>query len=69
MSMKDVHLIVNKKFDVDYSLKQIGKIVKKLGYNYSKAYPKFSKSPEDAEEQLKKLKRTQRNNKRYYSLI
>ena len=31
MSMKDVHLIVNKKFDVDYSLKQIGKIVKKLG--------------------------------------
>ena len=54
MSMKDVHLIVNKKFDVDYSLKQIGKIVKKLGYNYGKAYPKFSKSPEDAEEQLKK---------------
>ena len=54
MSMKNVHLIVNKKFDVDYSLKQIGKIVKKLGYNYSKAYPKFSKSPEDAEEQLKK---------------
>ncbi len=51
MSMKDVHLIVNKKFDVDYSLKQIGKIVKKLGYNYSKVYPKFSKSPEDAEEQ------------------
>ena len=54
MSMKDVHLLVNDKFNVDYSLKQIGKIVKKLGYNYSKAYPKFSKSPEDAEEQLKK---------------
>ena len=54
MSMKDVHLLVNNKFNVEYSLKQIGKIVKKLGYNYSKAYPKFSKSPEDAEEQLKK---------------
>lgn len=54
MSMKDVHLLVNEKFNVDYSLKQIGKIVRKLGYNYSKAYPKFSKSPEDAEEQLKK---------------
>lgn len=54
MSMKDVHFLVNDKFNVDYSLKQIGKIVKKLGYNYSKAYPKFSKSPEDAEEQLKK---------------
>ena len=46
--------ISNEKFNVDYSLKQIGKIVRKLGYNYSKAYPKFSKSPEDAEEQLKK---------------
>ena len=54
MSMKDVHRLVNKKYNVDYSLKQIGKITKKLGYNYSKAYPKFSKSSEDAEEQLKK---------------
>ena len=52
--MKDVHLFINEKFNVDYSLKQIGKIVRKLGYNYSKAYLKFSKSPEDAEEQLKK---------------
>ena len=54
MSMKDVHLLVNDKFNVEYSLKQIGKIVKKLGYTYTKAYPKFSKTPEDAEEQLKK---------------
>ena len=54
MSMKDVHRLVNTKYNVNYSLKQIGKITKKLGYNYSKAYPKFSKSPEDAEEQLKK---------------
>ena len=52
--MKDVHLLVNEKFNVNYSLKQIGIIVKKLGYNYSKAYPKFSKSPKDAEKQLKK---------------
>ena len=37
-----------------YILKQIGVIVKKLGYNYSKAYPRFSKTPDDAEEQLKK---------------
>ena len=36
MSMKDVHLLVNEKFNVNYSLKQIGKIVKKLGYNYSR---------------------------------
>lgn len=54
MAMKDVKLLVYEKFDVDYSLKQIGVITKKLGYNYAKAYPKFSKTPEDAEEQLKK---------------
>ena len=46
--MKDVHLLVNEKFNVNYSLKQIGIIVKKLGYNYSKTYPQFSKSPKDA---------------------
>ena len=52
--MKDVYICVKEEFNVDYSLKQIGKIVRKLGYIYSKAYPKFSKSPEDAEEQLKR---------------
>ena len=43
MSMKDVHILVKEKFNVDYSLKQIGKITKKLGYNYAKACLKFSK--------------------------
>ena len=52
--MKYVHLLFNEKFNVDYSLKPIEKIIRKLGYNYIKAYPKFSKSPKDAEEQLKK---------------
>ena len=46
MSMKDVYLLVKEKFNVEYSMKQIGVIIKKLGYNYSKAYHKFSKSSE-----------------------
>ncbi len=54
LSMKDVQLLVKEKFDVKYSLKQIGIITRKLGYNYSKAYPIFKKTPKDAEEQLKK---------------
>ena len=54
LSMKDVQLLIKEKFNVDYSLKQIGVITKKLGYNYSKAYPIFKKAPKDAEEQLKK---------------
>ena len=52
--MKDVQKIVFDKFGVEYSLKQIGVITKSMGYNYSKAYPKFSKTPENAEEILKK---------------
>ena len=36
--MKEVQDIVKDKFNVDYSLKQIGTITKKLDYNYSKAY-------------------------------
>ena len=54
MSMKDVYLEIKNKYGIDYSMKQIGVIIKKLGYNYSKAYPLFTKSPKDAEEQLKK---------------
>ena len=54
MSMKDVYLEIKNKYGVDYSMKQIGVITKKLGYNYSKAYPLFTKSPKDAKEQLKK---------------
>ena len=54
LSMKDVHHLVKEKFNVNYSLKQIIIITRKLGYNYSKAYPIFKKSPDDADEQLKK---------------
>ena len=54
MSMKDVYFEIKNKYGIDYSMKQIGVIVKKLGYNYSKAYPLFTKSPKDAKEQLKK---------------
>ena len=52
--MKDVQHIVKEKFNVNYSLKQIGVITKKLGYNYSKAYPIFTKTPKNAEKVLKK---------------
>lgn len=54
LSMKNVQQIIKEKFNVEYSLKQIGVIVRKLGYNYSKAYPIFTKTPKDAKKQLKK---------------
>lgn len=54
MTQTDVLKHIKDEYEIEYSLKQIGVIVKKLGYNYSKAYPRFSKTPDDAEEQLKK---------------
>ena len=44
LSMKDVHDIIKNHFKVDYSMKQVGVITKKLGYTYTKVYPKFSKN-------------------------
>lgn len=54
MTQTDVLNFIEEKFNVKYSLKQIGVLIKGLGYNYNKAYPRFSKTPNDAEEQLKK---------------
>lgn len=52
MTMKDVQFLIFDEFNVNYSLKQIGEITRKLDYNYSKAYPYFSKAPENADEIL-----------------
>jgi len=54
MTQTDVLTYIKNEYEIEYSLKQIGVIVEKLGYNYSKAYPRFSKTPDDTEEQLKK---------------
>ena len=51
MTQTDVLKHIKSEYEIECSLKQIGVIVEKLGYNYSKAYPRFSKTPDDAEEQ------------------
>ncbi|WP_295592396.1 hypothetical protein [uncultured Methanobrevibacter sp.] len=55
MPIRDEHILVNEKFNEDYCLNQIGKIVRKLDYYYSNSYLKFLKFPEDAEVLLKSL--------------
>lgn len=50
----DVHEFIKKKFNVDYSLKQVRIIINKLNYGWIKPYPVYSKSPDNAEEILKK---------------
>jgi putative transposase len=53
LTTKDVYLYIKDHFEVDYSLKQVGRIVRKLDYTWVKPYPIADKQPDDAEEQLK----------------
>ena len=39
LSRKDVHKLIIEEFNVDYSLKRVGEIIRKCGFNYNKAYP------------------------------
>ena len=52
---KEVQDKIKKEFNVEYSIRQIERIMKKLDYSYTKPYKIYSKMPDDAEEQLKKI--------------
>ena len=51
---KEVHYKIKEEFNVEYNIRQIERIMKKLDYFYTKPYKIYSKMPTDAEEQLKK---------------
>ena len=51
---KQVHNAIVNEFEVEYSIRQIERIMKDLGYSYTKPYKIYDKMPEDAKEQLKK---------------
>lgn len=51
---KEVKHEIETLFDVKYSIRQIERIMKKLGYTYTKPYQIYAKMPKDAEKQLKK---------------
>ena len=51
---KEVKHLIETLFDVEYSLRSIERIMKKLDYAYTKPYKIYAKMPKDAEEQLKK---------------
>jgi transposase len=53
LGTKDVHYFIEKRFGVDYSLKQVRFIINKLEYGWIKPCPIFSKSPENAKEIMK----------------
>ncbi len=51
---KEIRKLICDRFNVEYSLKQVGIILKNLGMKFGKPYPKDYRRPPDAEEQLKK---------------
>ena len=50
----DVYHFILKNYEIDYSLKQVREIIKKLDYGWSKPYPIYSKSSKNAKRILKK---------------
>ncbi len=51
---KEVKNLIQDKFSVEYSLKQVGIILRNLGLKLGKPYPQDYRRPADAEEQFKK---------------
>lgn len=51
---KEIKNLIKKEFRVEYSLKQVGIILRNLGLKFGKPYPKDYRRPVDAEKQLKK---------------
>jgi len=56
-SSKQVLKLIKEKFSVEYSIRQVERILRDLNFGYGKPYTVFSKMPEDAEESLKKNSR------------
>jgi transposase len=56
-SSKQVLELIKEKFSVEYSIRQVERILRDLKFGYGKPYTVFSKMPEDAEESLKKNSR------------
>ena len=45
---------IKMRFNVEYSMRQVSRILKKLGVHHAKPYPNDYRKPSDAEEKLKK---------------
>lgn len=59
----EVKDLVKDKFDIDYCLNSIRKLLKKIGMNYNSPYCLDYRRPENAEEILKKLRKINKRKK------
>ncbi|MFB6284061.1 MAG: IS630 family transposase [Halobacteria archaeon] len=55
-STKEIHQYIKERYDVDYSLRNVYKLLRRMGLNLSKPYHKDYRRPEDAEERFKKTR-------------
>jgi putative transposase len=54
LTVQRAQQIIKDRYNVDYSPRQVKRIVKSLDFNYGKPYQIFSQKPKDAESQFKK---------------
>jgi putative transposase len=54
LTVQRAHEIIKGRYNINYSLSNVKRILKELEYNKGKPYQKFSKRPKDAKEKLKK---------------
>jgi putative transposase len=69
LETKDVYLYIKDNFGVDYSIRQVERIVNKLNYTWVKPYPIADKQPPDAEELLKEATSEINPDKDIYALM
>jgi hypothetical protein len=65
----DVYLYIKDNFGIDYSLKQVKRIIKKLEYSWVKPHPIAEDQVHNAEELLKNDTRTIDQDKDIYGLV
>lgn len=53
-STKEIRAMIKEKFGVEYSMKHVREILRRLGMKFGKPYPHDYRRPKDAEENLKK---------------
>jgi len=50
---REVKQLIQEKFNVNYSLRSVRRVLRRLGMKYAKPYPKDYRRPKDAEDRLK----------------
>ncbi|MEM3191716.1 MAG: winged helix-turn-helix domain-containing protein [Candidatus Parvarchaeota archaeon] len=56
-STREVRVLIEEKFGVEYSMKHVREMLRRIGMKFEKPYPHDYRRPKDAEENLKTFSR------------